>query len=417
MNPTITQDLALFSDFIETEQEMGIVIGGHQTIDTIAAGLSLFLSLSQAGKKVQIISVNEPLVEFSNLVGVDRITKNFSGNTTKLVVSLPYVKGEVEKVLFTEAQNTINFHLTAASGRVITPFEKADIKLNFEGGSPTNIITLGVGNLDELTGIVETQNARIVNIDNYQGNNRFGEIVLVSESLSSLSEIIGKIIKELKLPFDVDIAQNILDGILFGTRNFTKQNTSPLAFEAASSAMYQGAQRKEDRREQGFTSTGRQSQQPDRFDRSGRDQQRQNRPFDSAQGKQVRVSETDFPALHMQGQRVSQNQNQGQINDNRRINPARNDQISNRQQTASPLSQNQNINELRNKIMEEDNRQPSRFAPAEDIKDVQLVEPQTSLPAEDIQVPEEQPYIPPNIEDVPDDWLMPKVFKSSKNNN
>src|SRR3989344_6100774 len=118
MNPQFQQDLTLFSDFLETEQEMGIVMGGHQTFDTVAAALSLFLSLSQAGKKIQIVSVKEPLVEFSNLVGVNKITKNFSGNTTKLVVSLPYVKGEVEKVLFTEAQNTINFHLTAASDRV-----------------------------------------------------------------------------------------------------------------------------------------------------------------------------------------------------------------------------------------------------------------------------------------------------------
>ena len=412
MNPRFQQDLTLFSDFLETEQEMGIVIGGHQTFDTVAAALSLFLSLSQAGKKIQIVSVKEPLVEFSNLVGVNKITKNFSGNTTKLVVSLPYVKGEVEKVLFTEAQNTINFHLTAASDRVITPFETRDIKLNFEGGSPTNIITLGVGNLDELSGIVETQSARIVNIDNYQGNNRFGEIVLVSESLSSLSEIIGKVIKEVKFPFDIDIAQNILDGILFATRNFTKQNTSPLAFEVASNAMYQGAKRKEEARRESFQGTGRQSQQPDRFDRSLRDQQRQQvRP-------QQRVSETDFPAMHMRGQRSSQSQNQTQINDNRRMNPVRNPQISNQPRFASPLAQSQSVNELRNKIMEEDNRQQSDFAPTEDVKDAQLVaEPQISLPVEDFKAPEEQPYIPPNIEDVPDDWLMPKVFKSSKNNN
>jgi len=408
MNPQFLQNLDLFGDFIETEQEFGIVIGSHQTLDTVAASLSLFLSLSKIGKKVQIVSVKEPLVEVSSLIGVNKIAKSFSGNTTKLVVSLPYTKGEVEKVLFTEASNTINFHLTAAADRTITPFETADIKLNFEGGAPINIITFGVGNLDELTGIVETQNTRIANIDNYQGNNRFGEIVLVSEVLSSLSEIIGKVIKELKLPFDVDIAQNILDGILFGTRNFTKQNTSPLAFESASNAMYQGAQRKgEERREQVFSGQNRQN----------RDQQRQNRPFDSAQGKQVRVSDTDFPALHMQGARVSQNQSQ--TNDNRRTTPMRNTQISNQPRSNAPFTQSQNVNELRKKIMEEDNnRQSSRFAPDKDLQDAKLdQEEQAPMPVEDFKESFEQPYIPPSNEDVPDDWLMPKVFKSSKNNN
>lgn len=409
MNPQFLQNLSLFSDFIETEQEFGIVTGSHQTLDTVAAALSLFLSLSKIGKKVQIVSIKEPLVEFSSLFGIDKITKSFSGNTTKLVVSLPYTKGEVEKVLFTEAQNTINFHLTAAAGRVITPFEKSDIKLHFEGGAPQNIIALGVGNLDELAGIVETQNVRIVNIDNYSGNNRFGEIVLVSESLSSLSEITGKIIKELKLPFDIDIAQNILDGILFGTRNFTKQNTSPLAFEIASNAMYQGAQRKEEEGRESFQSSGRR-QQPDRFDRSGRDQQRQ-------QTRPQRVSENDFPALHMQGSRGAQTQNQGKTSDNRRINPLRNTPFSNQPRSNVPLLHNQNINDLRNKIMDEDKDQPSDFPPVEDINDAQLVDPQNSIPVEDVQMPQDQSYIAPNIEDVPDDWLMPKVFKSSKNNN
>ena len=36
---------------------------------------------------------------------------------------------------------------------------------------------------------------------------------------------------------------------------------------------------------------------------------------------------------------------------------------------------------------------------------------------EEIQTPEESGYNPPNPDEIPDDWLMPKVFKSSKNNN
>jgi hypothetical protein len=38
-------------------------------------------------------------------------------------------------------------------------------------------------------------------------------------------------------------------------------------------------------------------------------------------------------------------------------------------------------------------------------------------PVEDVRMPEESSFGAQNNEDIPDDWLMPKVFKSSKNNN
>ena len=297
MNQQFTQDLAKLSDFIIDSNEVGIVIGNHQTLDTVASALAFYLALKNAGKSAQIVSVKEPLVEVSSLVGVDQIRKSFSGNTTKLVVALPYIKGEVEKVLFTEQADTINFHLTAAQGRTITPFDLSQVKLKWEGGAPKNIITVGVGSQNEIMDLIDVDNSRIVNIDNYQNNSKFGEIVLVDESFSSLSEIIGKIIKDEKLPFDQDVAQNILDGVLFATRNFTKGNTSPAAFEAASNAMYQGAQRRgeelrppmsqnEARTTANQPQMGQNSFDNSPFGASQGKQAKQSKPFDPYQGKQ-----------------------------------------------------------------------------------------------------------------------------------
>jgi len=395
MNPTISQEITLFKGFLDQTTDLGIVIGAHQNLDTVAAALALYLALSQAGKKVQIISKKAPTVEVSNLVGINKITENFMGNTNKLVVSLPYIKGEVEKVLFTEFPNSenptnINFHLTAAEGKGITPFNLSDMKLIWEGGAPAALITLGVGSLDELTGTFEANSVKIVNIDNYQGNSRFGDVVIVDETFSSLSEIVGKIIKDLSLPTDMDIAQNILDGVLSATRNFTKQNTSPLAFEAASAAMYQGAQRKgedqtpqrrndeqsqqqgrpftepQSKRDQGFQSSPRQQGQPfaeaqgkrdQGMQNSNRDQgQRQSRDSRSQQNnprQQPRVADADFPAMHMQNPRGPQNQNQGQNqnNDNRRFNQQRSNQSVNSQRPSQPQDQSRsNVDEIRNNV-------------------------------------------------------------------
>ncbi len=459
MNPTIAQEISLFKGFLDQASDLGIFIGSHQNLDTVAASLSLYLSLTQAGKKVQIISKKAPTVEVSNLVGVNKITENFtSSNSSKLVVSLPYIRGEVEKVLFTEYPNSenptnINFHLTAAPGKSITPFTNSDVRLIWEGGAPGAIITVGAGSMDELMGVVDAASVKIVNIDNFSGNSRFGDVVLVDESFSSLSEIVGKVLKDLSLPMDIDVAQNILDGVLFATRNFTKPNTSPLAFEAASNAMYQGAKRKADdaqppfdraqgkqdqpRRDQGFQNT------PRPFDNAQgkRDQNRDQRgqSFDRAQDKQnrqqPRVNDADFPAMHMQGPRGSQNPT-----DNRRFNnpqrggqsaPQRPQQSFDRTSSNSAdrqggqFGQGQSaVDDIRNRIrqQQEEKSAVSNQMPVDDdlnqpIMDAQLVNEPTVAPIEDVTMPEEQNYNEAPTDEIPDDWLMPKVFKSSKNNN
>ncbi len=444
MNPTIAQEIGLLREFLDQQNDLGIVIGSHQNLDTYAAALSLYLTLTQAGKRAQIISKKVPTVEVSNLVAIDKVRENFtSGNNSKLVISLPYIKGEVEKVLFTEhpdPQNptNINFHLTAVPGKSITPFDLKDVRLIWDGGAPQAIIAVGVGNVDEIAQIVDPNAVKIVNIDNFSGNTRFGDVVLVDESFSSLSEIIGKIIKDLSLPADLDAAQNILDGVLYATRNFTKPNTSPLAFEAASAAMYLGAQRK------GEVA---QPQQP----------QPQQQPRQPQQNRGQRVADADFPAMHMQGRPQRNNpQRQPQQSMPR---PQQQFAAQNRPQPQQQPRQQQqfgqnsaDIEELMRKINEENARrqgvnqyqnrpQPQQqprqqgqmdspirqTAPAapqmpipeqNDSMEDQFVNP----PVQDAQIvneqmPEETQYTPPSPDEVPDDWLMPKVFKSSKNNN
>ncbi len=468
MNPTLIQELPLFRDFLSQESEIGIVIGG-QNLDSYAASLALFLALSASGKRIQIISKRQPTVEVSSLVGIDKVRESFntsSGDTSKLVVALPYIKGEVEKVLFTETPNTINFHLTAAAGRTITPFDLSQVKLMWgEGGiGPTAIIAIGVDTLDELAGI---SNSQIVNIDKSPTNQKYGDVVLVDPNFSSISEIVAKLIKELNLPAEIDAAQNILDGVLFATRNLTKPNTSPLAFEAVSTAMYMGAQRKteEIRRDEQPRRDIQATRQDDgrrddfrreeRFDRNDNNQRQQfqdrgrDRNQDRNQGRQ-RVQDNDFPAMHMQGRNQSQDRrdrNQQPRNPQQQM-PSRPQQTQqqafgqdrqNRAQGQKPFGSNPNdIEELMRKIKEENarrnpqnrpQRNPQDFSRREEpeeqqapIQDAQIVddqvpEPQMSAPIEDAQIPQDQGYNPPASEDVPDDWLMPKVFKSSKNNN
>jgi hypothetical protein len=203
--------------------------------------------------------------------------------------------------------------------------------------------------------------------------------------------------------------------------------------------MYQGAKRKADDAQPPFDRAQGKQDQP------RRDQGFQNapRPYDNAQGKrdqnrdqrgqnrqQPRVNDADFPAMHMQGPRGSQNQNP---TDNRRFNnPQRGGQQA-PQRPQQPFDRTQGgqfgqgqsaVDDIRNRIrqQQEEKSAVSNQMPVDDdldqpIMDAQLVNEPTVAPIEDVAMPEEQNYNEAPTDEIPDDWLMPKVFKSSKNNN
>jgi nanoRNase/pAp phosphatase (c-di-AMP/oligoRNAs hydrolase) len=341
----LVQDILSIRNLIQ-DNTIGILLGERMNLDTAGAALGLYLALSEAGKNPQIISQKEPVVEIANLVGIDKIKKSFSGNSNKVVVSLPYNKGEIGKVSYKEENDRINFYLTASNGMSITPYETNDIKLIWDGSTPSVIITIGVNGARQLADyLVKSENSvKIINIDN--SNDSFGDISIASNNFSSVSEVVAKIIKELRLPINIDIAQNLLDGILFGTRNFTKPTTSPYAFEMSGVLMQLGAVRADNR------NTGK-----------------------GMFGQQNRKVAHD-----------SQSRNQSQ-------NRPDNQSFSNVNNQNVPLNKNRNI------------REETTGAPQ--IPTENLVN--------DNQEVENAPFQAQSNQDVPSDWLMPKVFKGSQN--
>lgn len=328
------------------DNTIGILLGERMNLDTAGAALGFYLSLVEAGKNPQIISQKEPVVEIANLVGIDKIKKNFSGSSNRVVVSLPYNRGEIGKVSYKEENNRINFYLTASDGMSITPYETNDINLIWDGSMPNVIIAIGVNGARQLADYLgkNENNVKVINIDTSE--DAFGDISIVSSSFSSVSEITAKIIKELRLPINIDIAQNLLDGILYGTKNFTKPNTSPYAFELAGVLMQIGAVRADNR------NTGR-----GMFAQQNRQAQRGNQT--SHLRSQNRVNNTPLSNTN--------NQNT-QLNQNRSI----------REEAASaPQIPTENFNDNSQKV-------------------------------------EDVPFQAQSNQDIPSDWLMPKVFKGSQ---
>lgn len=230
-------------DELSKNDNIGIIVGKNPNIDEMAAALSLYLLLKE-DKKASIACPTQPIVELSNLVGIDKVSSQLTGGEGDLVVSFPYIEGEIEKVSYTLEGGFLNI-IVKASKQGLT-FDEKDVKYSKGGGSFSLLFIIGTPRLSDLDNLINSdkiRNTKIINIDNKQENERYGDIIIVSPNSSSVSEQIADLVLSLGFRLDKDVAQNLLDGINYATQNFQSSAASPLAFEVASVLMRNGARR------------------------------------------------------------------------------------------------------------------------------------------------------------------------------
>lgn len=228
-----------------------VALSAQPTIDDLAAGLALFLSLTSTGKNVYIVSEGVIRVGHTNLFGVGQIQnkmpKTDGGN---LIISLGGVvtNGEVsalEKLDWYPEGSDLNLVFHVIPGQ---KFEPTHVTPRFEGGSFDLIFTIGGVNLSVLgsvyTGHEEMfKNVPVANFDNKVENTGFGTTNVIDPNSSSLSEIIVQVLTPLQLPFEGDVASNLLAGIFVATNNLQTANTTADTFASVALAMQMGGQR------------------------------------------------------------------------------------------------------------------------------------------------------------------------------
>ncbi len=242
------QTVQKLKDLIAAHQNIGVIVGSNPSVDKMAAGLGLYLTLKKMGKEVIVACPTNPIVAVSNLVGIDKVQKTL-GTTTEggdLVVAFPYKEGEIEKVSYTLENGALN--IVVKAGEKGLSFSQSDVTFTRSGGSiPTLLFFVGVPHLSDVAALYQpgAQQVTVVNLDNDVQNEKYGDMPIIDMRWSSVSEQIADFVTllEPQVEIDRDIAQNLLDGITFATNDFRNQNTSYLAFEVAGILMKKGATR------------------------------------------------------------------------------------------------------------------------------------------------------------------------------
>lgn len=227
-----------------------IALPGQLSLDKLAAGLSLLLSLKQFGIDPVVVTEGTPLVSHSKLFGIGEIKNSLpSANGGNYLISLEGVveaSGQIpalEKLDWYPEGANLNLVFHVLPGQKFEPKNVVNKTLgsnNFE-----LIFVIGASSLNDLGSIyIQNQSifsgSQIINIDINGQNSGFGKYNIVDPNASSVSEMLTQIMPTLGLNFDQDIASNIVSGIYDATSNLTT-NVKPDTFVAVATAMQAGA--------------------------------------------------------------------------------------------------------------------------------------------------------------------------------
>ena len=236
-------DLQIVAEVLKNSQEILVAIGKEPSLDQVAAGLGLFLCFKKLGKSVSITCPSLMVVEFSHLVGLDKITTTV-GNKN-LVVSFDYVQDSIEKVSYNVEGNKFNLVVQPKKGG--KPLDSHNVSYSYAGMEADMVFIIGAESFDDL-GEIYTKNqtaftsAYTVSINKIL-QNHFAQTNIVDAASSSLSEIAAWFLEQMGNTASGDSASNLLAGIDQATNRFSAPDIKAGAFIAAGKLMQNGAQR------------------------------------------------------------------------------------------------------------------------------------------------------------------------------
>ncbi|MFH0863503.1 MAG: DHH family phosphoesterase [Candidatus Gottesmanbacteria bacterium] len=225
-------------------KEILIVTHENPNQDSLGASLALYLSLKAANKNVTIACPTPSTVEFTNLVGIDKLSQVLGGRN--FIISLDYTEGSIDKVSYNIEGNKFNLVIEPRPGAPAFTPEK--VHYSSSAASPDVIFVIDCANLQQLGKFYQDgqelySKSVTINIDYHPNNTNFGKINLINPNMSSTSEIVTLFIQSLGLPFNEDMATNLLNGIEMATNKFMLETTSAEAFEAAAICLKAGGKR------------------------------------------------------------------------------------------------------------------------------------------------------------------------------
>jgi nanoRNase/pAp phosphatase (c-di-AMP/oligoRNAs hydrolase) len=236
-------DLTSLQQQLPPAKDILVIIPQNPTLDKVAAGLALYLSLKKQGKQVIIACPSEMTVAFNRLFAVNKIQKQI-GNRD-LTITFKGQKDKIEKIFSQTQGEDLNLVIEPRTG--CTAVSQNQVSFSYSGAQADIIFILGATKPEDLGKFYTVEKkifeqALTVNLDFQGQNSRFAKLNLVSSEFASCSELVVYLMQNLNLPADQDIATNLFSGIKANNSNFLAANVKATTFEAAAWCLRKGVQ-------------------------------------------------------------------------------------------------------------------------------------------------------------------------------
>lgn len=229
-------------DNLTKAENIVIVVARSQGFDGVAAGLALYLSLIKLDKNVSIIATAPTVADAQSLYGVDRIGRPEGSKNPVIVIDNAIET--VDKVTYFLDKTKLKVVIHPLPGA--QEITEDQITVSYASAPANVIFAIGVDNLHDLRSEFTNEQeinpeAWIVNISNLEPSQKFAQIDVVNTQAASISEVTAKMLQDLALPVDEDIAFNLYSGIKVTTDNFAPNMVSQMSFDIASWLLKFGA--------------------------------------------------------------------------------------------------------------------------------------------------------------------------------
>jgi len=240
---TNSLNFSRISEALNQQNDLGICLPAHPSVDTVASGTALYLGLIKLGKNVNLSCVSNIPSQFS-LTGLDKIQKVLAPGGNTLIISFPYSDGSIDKVTYNIEGNYFNLLIQPRNDS--QKLDPSSVKYSYTGTQLGAIIIIDAPTLNSLGNLYlnnqdQFRGRDIINIDRHLTNSNFGTINLIERQSSSTSEIIFRLLQNLNIEIDKDMATNLYTGIMAATNNFTSYSVKPDTFEISAQLLKSGA--------------------------------------------------------------------------------------------------------------------------------------------------------------------------------
>lgn len=201
-----------------TEVKRIMLVGSPKmTYDELASLVTLKLLFEDQGKSTDAYFSEDFTDKRAELLNRNNIAPKYELEPLNYSISIPYDKGEVERVSYDTQDKHITLHITPGTAE----FDFDSVKYAIEGSSFDLILVVGARKLDWLGRIYNDNkdvfsSTKVIALNNLKGSQDFGDLKLADDKKQTLSEIVYDLISLLGGTQNEQIINALFEGVVAG---------------------------------------------------------------------------------------------------------------------------------------------------------------------------------------------------------